>query len=157
MKRFFIMLVAATFSAAALSACNGANASNENNTDKIVATSEAAETETPAQVEVIYFHGKQRCMTCMAIEKETKALMEGELAEMVKSGKVKMRVVDFSTNEGKSVASKYKVSFSSLFVVNNPGTNETAEDLTRFAFANARNNAEGFRKELRAKVLAGMN
>lgn len=75
--------------------------------------------------------------------------MEGELAELVKKGKVKFRIVDFSTDEGKKIASKYKVTFSSLFVVTPKG----AEDLTRFAFANARSNAEGFRKELKDKVV----
>ncbi|MBQ0073706.1 MAG: thioredoxin, partial [Prevotella sp.] len=93
------------------------------------------------KAEIIYFHGKQRCMTCMAIEKETKALVEGELAQQVKTGKVKFRIVDFSTEKGKKIAAKYKVTFSSLFVVTPKG----AEDLTRFAFANARSNAEGFR------------
>lgn len=101
------------------------------------------------KAEIIYFHGKQRCMTCMAIEKETKALVEGELAKQVKAGKVKFRIVDFSTEEGKKIAAKYKVTFSSLFVVSSKG----AEDLTRFAFANARTNAEGFRKELKDKVV----
>lgn len=101
------------------------------------------------KAEIIYFHGKQRCMTCMAIEKETKALVEGELAKQVKAGKVKFRVVDISTEEGKKIAAKYKVTFSSLFVVSSKG----AEDLTRFAFANARTNAEGFRKELKDKVV----
>ena len=101
------------------------------------------------KAEIIYFHGKQRCMTCMAIEKETKALVEGELAKQVKAGKVKFRIVDISTEEGKKIAAKYKVTFSSLFVVSSKG----AEDLTRFAFANARTNAEGFRKELKDKVV----
>lgn len=45
MKRFFIMMFAM------LSVCMTAMAQN---------------------VEVLYFHGKQRCKTCMAIEKETK-------------------------------------------------------------------------------------
>lgn len=101
------------------------------------------------KAEIIYFHGKQRCKTCIAIEKETKTLVEGELAELVKKGKVKFRIVDFSTDEGKKIASKYRVTFSSLFVVTPKG----AEDLTRFAFANARSNAEGFRKELKDKVV----
>ncbi len=150
MKRIIIMLVAAVVSAVTMSACNGANASNE------TSTTEVAAPKSDNKVEVIYFHGKQRCMTCMAIEKETKALMEGELAEQVKAGKVRMRVVDFSTEEGKAIAKKYKVTFSSLFVVANPGKNEKAEDLTRFAFANARNNPEGFRKELKGKVMKGI-
>lgn len=150
MKRMIIALVAAVVSAVTVSACNGVNASNE------TSTTEVAAPKSDSKVEVIYFHGKQRCMTCMAIEKETKALMDGELAEQVKSGKVQLRVVDFSTDEGKAIAKKYKVTFSSLFVVTNPGKNEKAEDLTRFAFANARSNPEAFRKELKNKVMNGI-
>ena len=140
MKKITIMLLAALLSTATISACTGI--STPETEKETVAKQEAA-------VEIIYFHGKQRCKTCIAIEKETKALVEGELAELVKKGKVKFRIVDFSTDEGKKIASKYKVTFSSLFVVTPKG----AEDLTRFAFANARSNAEGFRKELKDKVV----
>ncbi|MBQ6049805.1 MAG: thioredoxin [Bacteroidaceae bacterium] len=123
-----------------MSACTGI--STPETEKETVAKQEAA-------VEIIYFHGKQRCKTCIAIEKETKALVEGELAELVKKGKVKFRIVDFSTDEGKKIASKYRVTFSSLFVVTPSG----AEDLTRFAFANARSNPKEFRKELKNKVV----
>lgn len=140
MKKITIMLLATLLSTTTISACTGNNTPESKK--ETVAKLEAA-------VEIIYFHGKQRCKTCIAIEKETKALVEGELAELVKKGKVKFRIVDFSTDEGKKIASKYKVAFSSLFVVTPKG----AEDLTRFAFANARSNAEGFRKELKDKVV----
>lgn len=140
MKKITIMLLPALLSTATISACTGISTPETKN--EKVAKQETA-------VEIIYFHGKQRCKTCIAIEKETKALVEGELAELVKKDKVKFRIVDFSTDEGKKIASKYRVTFSSLFVVTPKG----AEDLTRFAFANARSNAEGFRKELKDKVV----
>lgn len=140
MKKITIMLLPALLSTATISACTGIS-TPETKKEKV------AKQETA--VEIIYFHGKQRCMTCMAIEKDTKALVEGELAKQVKAGKVKFHVVDFSTEEGKKIAAKYKVTFSSLFVVTPKG----AEDLTRFAFANARSNAEAFRKELKDKVV----
>ena len=132
--------MATLLSTTTISACTG-NSTPESKKETVA--------KQKAAVEIIYFHGKQRCKTCIAIEKETKALVEGELAELVKKGKVKFRIVDFSTDEGKKIASKYKVTFSSLFVVTPKG----AEDLTRFAFANARSNAEGFRKELKDKVV----
>ena len=144
MKKITIMLLPALLSTATISACTGIS-TPETKKEKV------AKQETA--VEIIYFHGKQRCKTCIAIEKETKALVEGELAEKVKKGKVKFRIVDFSTPEGKQIAEKYKVTFSSLFVVTNPGKNEYAEGLTRFAFANARSNPETFRKEVKSKVM----
>ena len=141
MKKSIIIFMAAILSTATISACTGNNAP-ETKTETV-----ASKESSP--VEIIYFHGKQRCKTCVAIEQETKALVEGELAQQVKDGKVKFRIVDISTEEGKKIASKYKVTFSSLFVVTPKG----AEDLTRFAFANARSNDEGFRKELIDKVV----
>ena len=140
MKKITIIMMAVLFSSATISACSGNNAP-ETKTESVA--------KNASPVEIIYFHGKQRCMTCMAIEKETKALVEGELAKQVKTGKVKFHVVDFSTEEGKKIAAKYKVTFSALFVVTPKG----AENLTRFAFANARTNGEGFRKELKDKVV----
>lgn len=146
MKKITIIMMAVLLSTATISACAGNNTAEQQK--ETVTEIETNANEMPS-VEIIYFHGKQRCITCMAIEKETKALVEGELAKLVKDGKVKFRVFDFSTEEGKKIAARYKVTFSSLFVVTPKG----AEDLTRFAFANARSNAEGFRKELKDKVV----
>ncbi len=151
MKNLFtILLLSCSLMATAQCCSNGNQASSVNSTTQS-ATCQAN------GVELIYFHGKQRCATCMAIERETRNLVENELKEMASSGKVRMRVVDFSTVEGKAIATKYRVSFSSLFVVSNPGDNETTEDLTRFAFANARTNPENFRKEIKSKVMNAIN
>lgn len=111
-------------------------------------------------VEVIYFHGKQRCPTCLAIETETRTTVEDELAKYVEDGSLKMSVIDYSTESGKELAKnkelakKYKVTFSSLFVVANSGQkDESVEDFTRFAFGYARSNAVVFRDELKKKIL----
>ena len=105
-----------------------------------------AESVTEAQiealgVEVVYFHGKQRCMTCMAIEKVASETVADKYAD----GMVKFTVVDIDTPEGEPIADKYKIARSSLIVVNHKadGT-ETVENMTEKAFANARNNSESF-------------
>ena len=114
------------------------------NTEKqtVTATETVAETQIEAQgVEVIYFHGKQRCMTCMAIEK----VASETVADRYADGKVKFTVVDIDTPEGGPIADKYKIARSSLIVVNHKadGT-ETVENMTEKAFANARKNPEAF-------------
>lgn len=118
-------------------------------------------------VEVLYFHGKQRCATCQAIEKETKALIDSQFADEVKSGKLRFRIVDITKAENESLADKYEITWSSLVIVKyNNGKvidevashqksticEETAENLTQFAFANARSNPAQFKKELTAKI-----
>ncbi len=150
MRRIVILLVCAVLSAFTFCACNGEKgreASTETTVKKPVAT---------AKVEVVYLHKKKRCKTCMAIEQETRAVVLDELSEMVKQGKLRLRVVDISTEAGKAVAKKYGVTYSSLFVVASPGAHERAEDLTRFAFAKARSDAETFRKELKSKIMEGL-
>ena len=103
-------------------------------------------------VEVLYFHGKQRCATCQAIEKETKALIDSQFADAVNSGKVRFRVVDITKSENEALADKYEITWSSLVIVKYNNGKETAENLTQFAFANARSNPAQFKKELAAKI-----
>lgn len=153
-KTISILMLGISIMATAQCCSNKKSCCNKNNaTTEQVSSTPITNAE---QVEVIYFHGKQRCATCVAIENETKALMEEDLAAQVAANNVKMSVVDISTDEGKEIAKKYKVTFSSLILVANPGKNETVENLTNFAFANARSNATEFKKVVRDKVLAAI-
>ena len=60
----------------------------------------AAKTHEKDRVEVIYFHGKQRCATCMAIEKNAKEVINTLFANEMKNGTVVFKTVDISTPEG---------------------------------------------------------
>lgn len=77
-----------------------------------------ATAKTPEKdiVEAIYFHGKQRCATCMAIEKNAKEVVTTLFANEHKNGTVVFKTVDISTPEGEKIADKYEVTWSSLFV-----------------------------------------
>ena len=68
-------------------------------------------------VEVLYFHGKQRCVTCRSIEQNTKELLEAKFTQQMKAGKVVYRVIDISKKENARIAEKYEVTWSSLFLV----------------------------------------
>ena len=103
-------------------------------------------------VEVLYFHGKQRCATCVAIERETKAVIDGQFADAVADGALEMRIIDITQPENEAIADKYEITWSSLVVVKYKDGKEQAENLTKFAFANARNNPETFRSELTEKL-----
>lgn len=103
-------------------------------------------------VEVLYFHGKQRCATCMAIERETTAVIEGQFADAVKSRAVEFRVIDIAKAENEAIADKYEITWSSLVIVKYKDGKEEAENLTPFAFANARSHPDEFRKTLTEKI-----
>ena len=102
-------------------------------------------------VEVLYFHGAQRCATCMAIEKNTKALVESAYAEPLKSGKLVFRSVDITKDE--ALAERYEVSWSSLILVDyDKSGKESARNLTEFAFGNARTAPDKFKAELSKQI-----
>lgn len=112
----------------------------------------SAQTTTETYVEVLYFHGKQRCVTCKAIEKYTKEVINTHFASMMRKGKVRFKEVDISTVSGEKLAEKYHVSWSSLYVNQWKNGKEKRNDMTRFGFQNARNNSATFKKGLKKEI-----
>lgn len=111
----------------------------------------AAESPPPSDgVEVLSFHTKQRCPTCVAIEQLTREVIEGNFTEQLTDGRLVFRVVDISMDE--ALADKYEVTWSSLLVNRHKDGAESVEDLTKFAFANARTNPDKFKAELKSKI-----
>ena len=111
-----------------------------------------AQTKAADRVEVLYFHGKQRCATCMAIEKYAREVVEKDFAVEQKQGRVVFRVVDISTAEGERLAKSYRVSWSSLYVNGWKNGKEKRNDLTQFAFKNARKHPEAFKQGVSGKI-----
>ncbi|MGM9657080.1 MAG: nitrophenyl compound nitroreductase subunit ArsF family protein [Alloprevotella sp.] len=108
------------------------------------------------RVEVVYFHGKQRCATCMAIEKYAREVVNQDFADEQKSGKVVFKVVDISTTEGKKLAKSYRVTWSSLFINSWKDGKEQRGNITEFSFKNARSHTEEFKKGVRDKIKEGL-
>ena len=107
-------------------------------------------------VEVLYFHGAQRCATCMAIEKNTKELLEAAYAEQLKSGKLVFSSVDITKEE--AIAERYEVSWSSLILVDyDKSGKESATNLTEFAFGNARTVPDKFKQGLSERITERLN
>lgn len=107
-------------------------------------------------VEVLYFHGAKRCATCMAIEKNTKELLEAAYAEQLKSGKLVFSSVDITKEE--ALAERYEVSWSSLILVDyDKSGKERATNLTEFAFGNARTASDKFKEGLSEQITEMLN
>ena len=96
-------------------------------------------------VEVLYFHGKQRCATCMAIESNTKAAMEESFAEQIKKGENPgvLAGVPFVVKD--NYLAFGAPTWSSLFIVKYKNGQETYENMTEFAFGNARKSPDVFK------------
>lgn len=118
----------------------------------LLAMTALAQTRVGDHVEVMYFHGKQRCATCMAIEKYAREVVEKDFANEKKKGKVVFKIVDISTDEGEKIARKYRVTWSSLFVNGWKAGKEKRNDMTQFAFKNARKNSDEFKRGVSGKI-----
>lgn len=107
-------------------------------------------------VEVLYFHGAQRCATCIAIEKNTRELIETAYVEPLRSGKLVFRSVDITKEE--AFAEKYEVSWSSLILVDyDKSENESTINLTEFAFSYARTSPDKFKTGLSERIAEMLN
>lgn len=103
-------------------------------------------------VEVLYFHGPQRCKTCVALQKAAKELVEAKFAKELKSGRVKFREIDLSSKEGEKLGDKYEIAWSSLVVVRKQGKKEKVADLTDDGFRYAVNNKAKIQSILQRKI-----
>lgn len=88
----------------------------------------------------------------MAIEKNTREILNSQFANKLKNGKVVFKIVDISTPEGEKIADRYEVTWSSLFVNKWKNGKETRNNMTEFAFGNARKNPDAFKKTLADKI-----
>lgn len=140
-KALFLLL-----SALALTAC-GSTSKN----DQTVTNPEQAQT-VPNGVEVLCFHGKQRCATCIAIERNAKLVTDSLLTLKKYQGKLKFRIIDITQKENEALADQYEVTWSSLILVGNQNGQETVDNLTEYAFRNARKSPDAFRTELTERI-----
>ena len=103
-------------------------------------------------VEVLYFHGKQRCITCNAIEKLTREVVETNYAQLLKTGNIAFKVIDISTKEGEKIAEKYEVTWSSLYINQWKEGKETKNNMTDFGFSHAKGSPNKFKSGIKKKT-----
>jgi hypothetical protein len=99
-----------------------------------------------AQVEVIDFHSTHRCVTCLAIEKVARNVVESDFAAELQSGKIVFKTVDVDDENNAKLAEKFEASGTALFVYN--GKTGQAFDLTDAGFSYARNDEAKLRQVL---------
>lgn len=127
MKKIALLITIATL-AMLMASCGSSSEKKSNETTKV------EEFET-AKVVVYYFHSKQRCRTCLAIQEVANQTITEKFAENIE---VKFIELDFTEKANEAIAEKYEVAGSSLIIVS--GDEHT--DLTRAAFANALRNPD---------------
>jgi hypothetical protein len=143
MKRVFFMLLAViTFTA-----CGSGNEKKtdavETSADTSVKTAEVTPVASadPSTVYVYYFHGKQRCKTCIAVQK-----LANEAVNQMYGDNQKVHFMEVLTDEeaNKGLVEKYGVIWNALIVAKG----DDYIDMTQNAFANP----EGVKELLKNEV-----
>lgn len=138
MKAFkFLTALAISF---ILISCNNQNKNKSTSIDKSV-----------SKIEVFDFHSTHRCMTCNAIEANTKYTLNTYFAPELKEEKITFQVVNVDKKENEKIAEKFEATGTALFLNVIKNGKETQINLTNFAFMNG-NNQEEFSKELKTKI-----
>lgn len=120
--------------------CNGQNKNKDNSLD-----------QTVSKIEVLDFHSTHRCMTCNAIEANTKYTLDTYFSKESKEDKITFQVINVDEKQNDKIAEKYEASGTSLILNVIKNGKETQINLTDFAFMNG-NDQEAFSKELKAKI-----
>jgi hypothetical protein len=103
------------------------------------------------KVEIYYFHFTRRCVTCVALEKNTKLAVESLYGDKVKSSAYSFKGVNLDEAGSKALAKQLKVGGQALLVV----SGGKRVDITGPAYLNAENleKLKGEIKKAVAKVL----
>lgn len=128
MKKTFLL----SFFALLLISCGGGKTENKQETAEVTVPEQTRATADASTVNVYYFHGKQRCKTCIAVGDLTaKTIKEAYQG----NENVKFIEVDTSDKQFEDLVEKYEVSWNALIIAKG----DQSVNLTEQAFANAIN------------------
>jgi len=100
------------------------------------------------QVEVYYFHFTRRCITCQAVETESKKAVETLYPEQIKKGLITFKSINLDEESSASLAKKNKVEGQSLLVIGK----KKRIDITQDGFIYARSNPEKLKDKLKKTI-----
>ncbi len=93
------------------------------------------------KVEVYYFHGDRRCVTCKAVGSVSQELVESKYKD---NPKVKFIEINIDESGNEEIVKKFQVTASGLYVYNG----EDIVNITVFAFQNAITNPDKLKNKL---------
>lgn len=137
--KHLILLLSLALSA---SACGSNSTRSE---DAGSAAIEAVQDTPSSAVNVYYFHGKQRCKTCVAVGEIAKSTITEGYADTPQ-----VRYAEIQTEEkiNRSLVEKYKVTWNALIIANG----DEYVDVTKQAFANALRSPDALKELIRNEV-----
>ncbi len=138
-QALFMLLAAITFSACG----SGNEKKTEASVETSVQTTEVTSVASvdPSTVYVYYFHGKQRCKTCITVQK-----FAAEAVSQIYGDNQEVQFMEVMTDEtnNKELVEKYGVTWNALIVAKG----DDHIDMTQDAFANP----EGVKELLKSEI-----
>ena len=125
-----------------LTACGNRN--SKKTVDSAV-TETTVQTSDPSTVYVYYFHGKQRCKTCIAVGNVSEKAVKDMYAD---NPNVKFIEVQTDDEANAALVEKYEVTWNALIVAKGSDNIE----ITKQAFASAVNNPENLADLIKTEV-----
>ncbi|CAM1333261.1 nitrophenyl compound nitroreductase subunit ArsF family protein [Tenacibaculum aestuariivivum] len=104
-----------------------------------------------SKIEVLDFHSTHRCITCNAIEANTKYTLNTYFTTELQENKITFRVINVDKKENEEIAEKFKASGTALILNVIKKGKETPINLTDFAFMNG-NNKKEFSEKLKNTI-----
>lgn len=126
-----------------LAACSG-NTHKSNQDSSGLAETKIQLTDA-SSVNVYYFHGKQRCKTCIAVGNVTEKTIKELYA---KNPQVKFIEVKTEEKQNNSLVEKYEVTWNALIIAKG----DDHIEITKEAFANALNSPEKLTALIKTEV-----
>jgi len=102
-----------------------------------------------AKLQVYFFHMTDRCPSCIAIEINTKKVLEDNFKTQMDNGIINFASFNIDKKENKSLAEKYQISYTSLLLVRADGA---ITDLTNDSFNYANTRPLRFQELLKSEI-----
>ena len=107
------------------------------------------QTNSNAKLEVLYFHVTERCPACIAIENNTKKVLDENFKTLLDSGIIQFRSLNLEEKANTSLVEKYQIGYSTLLLIKSDGTKT---DFTNTAFQYADSKPAKFEELLKAEI-----
>ncbi|HZY25575.1 MAG TPA: nitrophenyl compound nitroreductase subunit ArsF family protein [Bacteroidales bacterium] len=108
-----------------------------------------SKTNSNAKLEVLYFHVTERCPACLAIENNTKKVLDDNFKTQMDNGIIKFTSYNIEEKTNKSLVEKYQISYLTLLIIKSDGTKT---DFTNTAFQYADAKPAKFEELLKAEI-----
>jgi hypothetical protein len=100
------------------------------------------------KVEVFYFHYTRRCITCNAVESETKNALQLFYPEKMKAGEFSFISLNLDEEEGEAKAKQLEITGQTLLIVKNG----KQKNITNEGFMNARSNPQKLHEVIKKTI-----